>query len=74
MNGVAAAILSGNSDVDSKLQATHSDIVEGKYRLVYSSPEALFSSNQWTDIMMKPPLCDCLAAIAIDEAHCVYKW
>ncbi len=73
-DGVAAAILSGNSDVDSKLQATHSDIVEGKYRLVYSSPEALFSSNQWTDIMMKPPLCDCLAAIAIDEAHCVYKW
>ena len=72
--GVGAAILSGNTGVDKQLQATPSDVVQGKYRLLYSSPEALFSTDQWTDLMMEPPLRDCLAAIAIDEAHCVYKW
>ncbi len=36
------------TDVDSELQATHSDIAKGKYRLLYSSPEALFASDQWT--------------------------
>ncbi len=71
MDGVAAAILSG--DVDNKLQASHSDISNGKYRLLYSSLEALFARDQWTHLMLKPPLFDCLAAIAIDEAHCVYK-
>ncbi len=77
-DGVAAAILSGNSECRQQASghslSTHSDIAEGKYRLLYSSPEALFASDQWTDMMLKPPLCDCLAAIAIDEAHCVYKW
>ncbi len=72
--GVSAAILSGNKGVDKKYQAVGSDISEGKYSLLYSSPEALFTSDQWTEMIMEPPLSNCLAAIAIDEAHCVYKW
>ena len=72
--GVSAAILSGNKGVDKKYQAVGSDVSEGKYCLIYSSPEALFANDQWTQLMLQPPLCNCLAAIAIDEAHCVYKW
>ncbi len=71
---MSAAVLSGYKGVDRKYQAAVSDISQGKYRLIYSSPEALFSSDQWTQMMMEPPLSTCLAAIAIDEAHCVYKW
>ena len=62
--GVSAAILSGNKGVDKKYQAVGSDISEGKYRLVYSSPEALFTSDQWTQMMLEPPLSKCLVAIA----------
>ncbi len=53
---MSAAILSGNKGVDKKYQAVSSDISEGKYSLLYSSPEALFTSNQWTEIIMEPPL------------------
>jgi len=72
--GVSAAILSGNKGVDKKYQVVDQDFVEGKYRLVYTSPEALFTRDQWILKLLEPPLCNCLAAIAIDEAHCVYKW
>lgn len=72
--GVSAAIVSENTGVDKQLQATPVDVLQGRYRLLYSSPEALFSTDQWTDLMMEPPLRECLAALAIDEAHCVYKW
>ena len=61
---VSAAILSG---VDKKYQAVGSDVSEGKYCLIYSSPEALFSNDQWTPLMLQPPLCNCVAAIATDE-------
>jgi len=44
---VSAAILSGNKGVVKKLQAVDTDIglTEGKYRRIYSSPEALFASD-----------------------------
>ena len=71
--GVSAAILFGNKRVDKKYQAVDSDVSESKYCLIYSSPEALVTNDQWTQLTLQPPFCNCLAAIAIDEAHCVYK-
>ena len=72
--GVSTAILSGNKGVDKKYETVCNDVSEGKYYLFYSSPEALFTNDQWTQLMLQPPFCNCLAAITIDKAHCVYKW
>ena len=39
--GVAAGILTGNKGVDKKLLACDKDILEGKFRLLYTAPEAI---------------------------------
>ena len=72
--GVRAGILSGNRGVDKKLVATEGDVVEGKFRLLYSAPEATVSSIQWKQLLLVPPLSKCVVAVTVDEAHCVYKW
>ena len=72
--GVSAGILSGNRGVDKKLVATEGDVVEGKFRLLYSAPEAIVSSIQWKQLLLVPPLTTCVVAVTVDEAHCVYKW
>ena len=61
---VSAAILSS-------LKATEIDVSASRYRLLYTTPEAIVG---WTKVMLASPLCTTLVAITIDEAHCVYKW
>ena len=75
-HGVGAAIMSSSRGIDKSLTATEYDISVGKYRLLYSSPEAVVGdhSSGWTKMLLSPPLCSSLVAIAVDEAHCVYKW
>lgn len=65
---VSAAILSSNKGIDQSLKA---DVSAGRYRLLYTTPEAIVG---WTKVMLASPLCTTLVAITIDEAHCVYKW
>ena len=71
---VAAGILSGNKGVDKKFHASAKDICEGCYRLLYSAPEAILGSEQWKELLLLPPLSRSVVAVAVDEAHCVYKW
>lgn len=71
---VATGILSGNKGVDKKFLASVKDISEGYYRLLYSAPEAILGSDQWKELLLRPPLSRCVVAVAVDEAHCVYKW
>ena len=71
---VAAGILSGNKGVDKKFLASMKDISEGSYRLLYSAPEAILGSEQWKELYILPPLSRSVVAVAVDEAHCVYKW
>ena len=71
---VAASILSGNKGVDKKLLASVKDISEGCYQLLYSAPEAILGSEQWKELLLLPPLSRSVVAVAVDEAHCVYKW
>ena len=52
--GVSAGILSGNRGVYKKLVATEGDVVEGKFRLLYSAPEAIVSSIQWKQLLLVP--------------------
>ena len=72
--GVTAGVLSGNKGVDRKFLACKKEVLEGKFRLLYSSPEAIISSDRWKQLLLAPPLSTSVAALAVDEAYCVYKW
>ena len=72
--GVGLAILSGNIGVEKSLLATEKDIKLGAFALIFSAPEAIFCSDRWRDIFTEEPLCDQVIAVAVDEAHCVYRW
>ena len=74
LRGMSAAILSGFQGVDHQLQANEKDMVAGLYRLLYCAPEALFLSDKWRRMLACPPLINQIVAVAVDEAHCVYKW
>ncbi len=72
--GVSAAILSGNAGVDKQYLASEADIKSGCFRLLYSCPEAVIGTDRWKQFLLEPPLCRTVVAVAVDEAHCVYKW
>ena len=72
--GICAAILSGNKGVDKQLLATESEVKMGKFCLLFSAPEAIIVSDRWRELLMEEPLLNQIVALAIDEAHCVYKW
>ena len=50
-----------------------SDVSEGQCQLLYSAPEVLLV-DQWKHLILSPPLSNSIVAIAVDEAHCVFKW
>ncbi len=72
--GVSATILSGNACVDKQYLASEADIKYGCFRLLYSCPEAVVGSDRWKQCLLEPPLCHTVVAVAVDKAHCVYKW
>ena len=74
VRGVSAAIMSGHKGVDEKLLAADTDVEAGKYKLLFGAPEAIIGCEKWRELLLRPPLSDCIVAVAIDEAHCVSKW
>ena len=58
-------------DVDSE---TENEVCDGKYQLVYLSPEALLTNMTWRDMLQSPVYQQNLVALVVDEAHCVKKW
>ena len=72
--GVGCAILSGNSGVPKSTLASVEDILMGAYSLLFSAPEAIVCGDRWRDMLSEEPLHSRIVAIAVDEAHCVYKW
>ena len=58
-------------DVDSEIE---NEVCDGKYQLVYLSPEALLTNVTWRDMLQSPVYQQNLVALVIDEAHCVKKW
>ena len=72
--GVSAGILSGNMGVDKKLVVSEKDVREGRHRLLFSAPEAIVGTDKWKNMLLDSPVSKQIVAIAVDEAHCVYKW
>ena len=50
------------------------DVVAGKYKLVYISPESLLGVPRFRDMLLTPPYQEHPIGIVIDEAHCVSQW
>jgi ATP-dependent DNA helicase RecQ len=67
-NGVAAAVLNSTQSVD-EAEAVLSDIAQGKLKLLYVSPEKLFSGG----IIGRLPQWN-VQLVAVDEAHCISFW
>lgn len=63
-------------DCDSQILTTApiSDIVEGKYSLIYAHPEALLSCVQGERVLKQLQKSEMLVCIAIDEAHIILEW
>ena len=61
-------------DLDANVLNTTTEISEGKYQLVFVSPEALLTDLNWRDMLMNPVYQENLVAFVVDEAHCVTKW
>ena len=72
--GIGSGIMSGSSGVDKSLLATEAQIKLGSYRILFSAPEAILETASWRNVLTEEPLQSQLVAIAVDEAHCVYKW
>lgn len=43
---------------------------DGKYNIIFASPEAIFSSHRGTIFALK----DRIKAVFVDEGHCIIKW
>ena len=61
-------------DVKKELLASEKDVTESGFSLLYSSPEAILGRETWKQLLVQRPLCDTVVAVAVDEAHCVFKW
>ncbi len=67
--GVSAAILSSNKGIDKDIVAIAREVYSGKYRLLYTAPEAVVEDHIWRMLLLEPPLSSSLVAVAVDEAQ-----
>lgn len=67
-NGVAAAVLNSTQKPEES-EAVLSDIAQGKVKLLYVSPEKLFSGGTAARLSTWN-----VQLIAVDEAHCISFW
>ena len=58
-------------DADNSAEAT---LYEGKYQIVFFSPEALVCENTWREMLQSDVYRENVVAFVIDEAHLVKKW
>ena len=70
-NGVPAAYLNSSLSADQKASVT-AGIREGRYRLLYASPERVAGegSDAFSSLLSRANL----SFIAVDEAHCISQW
>ena len=66
--GVKAVFVGGADD------KTKEDIKQGKYSMLFFSPECLLTVIDWRDMLHSPIYREQLVAFVVDEAHCVKDW
>ena len=68
--GLACTFVGGEQEDVS----TTSNVLCGRYQLVYMSPESLLCVLKWREMFRSPIYEKNLVAIVVDEAHCVREW
>lgn len=68
--GIKAAYI-GETQQDPEIKR---GVSEGKYSLVFASPEALLNSKTWRSMLSSPVYREKLVGLVVDEAHCVTSW
>ena len=63
-----------STEVDGELLASEGDVIQGCFRLLYTAPEAILDREVWKQLLVKYPLSSTVVGVAVDEAHCVFKW
>ena len=66
--GISAAFV-GDKD-----QSVIRGIKRGEYHLVFISPESLFCTLEWRQVLCTGVYLSNLSGVIIDEAHCIKKW
>ena len=57
------------------IKAVHvTGIHEGKFQILFFSPEQLLQNSAWRDVLLSPVYVENLIGFVVDEAHCVKKW
>lgn len=70
--GISAAIVTSESDAES--ERIKSGVLEGRYQLVFISPEQLIVKEKFRCMCQNEIYTERLVSLVIDEAHCVKKW
>lgn len=70
-NGVPAALYNSSLDADEKASVV-AGLREGRYRLLYVSPERLVGDGR--DSFLRLVSSGQISFVAIDEAHCISQW
>ena len=70
--GISAALVTSDCDTESEKMKT--GVVEGRYPLVFISPEQLIGRERFRSMCQNECYLEKLVALVIDEAHCVKKW
>ena len=65
--GLSAAMVSGKESTPPTVKVT---IKKG----IFMSPEALFMSTEWRNMLSSDIYRENLMGFIIDEAHCIKKW
>ena len=68
--GLSAAMI---SDRESTPISMKNDIKKGNYQIIFISPEALFVSIEWRNVLSSDVFQNNLVGFVVDEAHCVKK-
>ena len=69
---MAASIMStAAGEIEKDLLATERDLATS--RLLFTSPEAILATT-WRKAIQAPDVSSRIVVVAIDEAHCVWKW
>ena len=53
---------------------TIQSILNGRFQIVFTSPEQVLQNLQWREMLRLPVYRKNLMALVVDEAHCVKDW
>ena len=67
-------LLAGYVSTEPGNEKMNQAVLEGRYRLVFLSPEALFTRRRCREMLREEPYYSNVVAFVVDEAHCIKKW